>query len=205
MNGFEREQLTRFLQDLASARAEAKDAEAERLIQDTCSRQPDANYLLTQRCLLLDQALKQAQAEMARLQNELESAHGTGKPFLNANAWGNTRTSKTISPSAQTQPAPGQAPASPVNSSSWGGAGLLGTLASTAAGVVAGSFLFQGLGHLMGQHANASALSGAPTSPLMNEAENNAVLADNSDYMADSNFSSELDDLVPSDSDLDMI
>lgn len=205
MNVLEREQLTRFLQDLAAARVDAKDAEAERLIQDACSRQPDASYLLTQRCLLLDQALKQAQAEMARLQNELDSARATGSHFLNANAWGNSATNRTISPAAQTQPSPGQTPTSPANPSSWGGAGMLGTLASTAAGVVAGSFLFQGLGHLMGQHTNGSALSGAPTSSLMNEAENNAVLADNSDYMADSNFTSELDDLVPSDSDLDMI
>jgi len=142
MNTQEREQLTRFLQQLTSAPAIQKDGEADALIREACARQPDAAYLLVQRALLLEHAVQDAQAQIARLQGELEQsrAGNGGGGFLDPNAWGN---------SAATRPAP--APAAAPAASAWR-SGMLGNIATTAAGVVAGGFLFQGIEHLLGQH-----------------------------------------------------
>ena len=159
MNIQEREQLSQFLQQLKGAQVGAKDAEAERLILETCRQQADASYLLVQRSMLLGQALETAQAEIARLQKAIESPQGSSSTsFLGGSAWGNT---PVISANGQPR-SPGLAPAAPmptaaVNPSAWG-SGMLGTVATTAAGVVAGSFLFQGIEHLMGNHNSGNGL-----------------------------------------------
>ena len=158
MNIQEREQLSQFLQQLKGAQVGAKDAEAERLIQETCRQQADASYLLVQRSMLLGQALETAQAEIVRLQKALETPQGGSTSFLGGSAWGNT---PVISANGQPR-SPGLAPAAPmptaaVNPSAWG-SGMLGTVATTAAGVVAGSFLFQGIEHLMGNHNSGNGL-----------------------------------------------
>lgn len=153
MNIQEREQLTQFLQQLKGAQVGAKDAEAERLIQETCRQQADANYLLVQRSLLLGQALETAQAEIARLQQALEPPRTTSNSFLGGNAWGNTPAASAVGQQRPVSPMPPAA----VNAPSWG-SGMLGTVATTAAGVVAGSFLFQGIEHLMGNHNSSNGL-----------------------------------------------
>ena len=158
MNIQEREQLTQFLQQLKGAQVGAKDAEAERLIQETCRQQADASYLLVQRSMLLGQALETAQAEIARLQQALEPPRAGSNSFLGGNAWGNT----PVAPAVGLQRPAGLAavppiPPAAVSPSSWG-AGMLGTVATTAAGVVAGSFLFQGIEHLMGNHNSSNGL-----------------------------------------------
>lgn len=164
MNTQEREQLTRFLQQLAQAQVGAKDADAEILIRETCSHQADASYLLVQRCLLLDQALQNAQSEISRLQQVQQNTQSGSSSFLNNSAWGNTpapvqqpQRPANFSP---TQPAPAVQSATP----GWG-SGMLGTVATTAAGVVAGSFLFQGINNMMGHHGNNAAplASNTPT------------------------------------------
>lgn len=158
MNLQEREQLSQFLQQLVQAQAGQKDAEAEALIKDACARQPEASYLLVQRALLLDHALQNAQAQVARLQGELAQAQGQQRSggFLDNNAWGNApaRAPQTAPVYAQAA-APAYAPAAPMAAapaSSWGS--TLGTVATTAAGVAAGAFLFQGIEHLMGNHGS---------------------------------------------------
>ena len=151
MNIQEREQLTQFLQLLSDAQAPQTDAEAETLIRDACSRQPDSAYLLVQRAMLLGQALQNAQTQISRLQGELDQLRsaaqsGSGNTgFLDPNAWGNAPVAR---PAAITS-APVAAPAA----SAWG-SGLLGNIATTAAGVVAGGFLFQGIEHLLGNHGS---------------------------------------------------
>ncbi|WP_184414872.1 DUF2076 domain-containing protein [Rhodocyclus tenuis] len=164
MNAQEREKLARFLQQLAQAQTGPKDLEAERLIADACRSQPDAYYLLVQRNLLLEQAVENAQAEIARLRSE-QSAAPAGGGFLDSNAWGGrpapapafTRTPAYAAAPASSPPA-ATAPAQ----SSFFSSGLLGNVATTAAGVVAGSFLFQGIEHLMGNHgSNSGFLPGA--------------------------------------------
>lgn len=169
MESREREQLNQFLQQLGQARAGVKDAEADALIRDAVGRQPDAPYLLVQRALLLEQALHNSQATITRLQAELDQTR-TGRGFLgDGNAWGQAPGTPAPAPSAPPAPAGWQAAPAPQAAapSSWGGGSFLGNVATTAAGVVAGSFLFQGLEHLMGNHHTPSwGTAQAPVQPL---------------------------------------
>ena len=189
MNSQERELLTAFLQQMVQTQAGQKDAEAEALIRDACARQPDASYLLVQRAMGLEYALRSTQAQVERLKIELDQLHsGARSGFLDApNAWGRTAPAPAQVPPAavaaaqapvQALPRSGPAPAGPA--SSWG-SGVLGTVASTAAGVVAGSFLFQGIQGLMGHHA---AGEHAASNPAQLPPESGGTLLD-SDEVAD--------------------
>ena len=156
MSPAERELLTRFLEQLTTAQAGQKDADAERLIRDAVARQPDAAYLLVQRALQLDQAFQAAQAQATQLQTELDRTRTSGSSFLNdPNAWG-SRPHAAAAPAAAQQsasagPARAGAAPPPARPSPWG-TNLLGTMATTAAGVVAGSFLYQGIQGLMNRN-----------------------------------------------------
>jgi hypothetical protein len=158
----ERELLAGFLQQLAQAKADPKDPAADSLIRDAISRQPDADYLLVQRALGLDLALKAAQGQIAKLQAEVDQARpaGAGSFLGNSNSWGKSASSANSTPRG-----PGMAPAAPT--SAWG-SGLMANLATTAAGVVAGSFLYQGIQNLMGHH-----------NPVANNALSDNALSDN--------------------------
>ncbi|MCX7177074.1 MAG: DUF2076 family protein [Proteobacteria bacterium] len=165
MNIQERQQLTQFLQQLTQAQVTQKDGEAETLIREAGIRQPDAAYLLVQRAMLLDQALQGSQAQVSRLQGELDQMRsqtraGVGSNnFLDANAWGNTPvprgTSTPQTPIGPTSQAPVNSPTATPTPSAWG-SGMIGNIAATAAGVVAGGFLFQGIEHLLGNHSSSS-------------------------------------------------
>lgn len=183
MNLQEREQLTHFLQQLTQAQAGQKDPDAERLIRDAAGRQPDAAYLLVQRAMQLEQALQIVQSQAGKLQAEMEQLRaGARSGFLDqGNAWGRPAAVPQAVPGAvaaqqhqalQQQPAAQAAPAA----SSWGSSGMLGNIATTAAGVVAGSFLFQGIGNLMGNHQAGSgfgANAAHPTPATENTVINN--------------------------------
>ncbi|WP_295953640.1 DUF2076 family protein [Rhodoferax sp.] len=171
MNTPERDQLTTFLQQLGQARATVKDAEAQTLIETAVAHQPDAAYLLVQRCLLQDNALQAAQAQIASLQAELQQAKSAAATapasanFLDANGWGRA----PVAPVAAYAPAPAYpqaAPAAalaPAAASRFQAPSFLTGMATTAAGVAAGAFLFQGIESLMGHHGS-SALAGTPAS-----------------------------------------
>ena len=58
--------LQDFLNQLTRAQGATKDHEAQILIARAFAQQPDAAYLVVQRALLLEQALKQAQAQIGR-------------------------------------------------------------------------------------------------------------------------------------------
>ena len=189
MNTLEREQLSRFLEELTMARVSIKDPEAEKLVQEACVRQVDAPYLLVQRCLVLDQALQNAQAENARLQN----AHGTGGSFLNANAWGASATGQAPTSRPASNYAP-PVPAAPAAGASWG-SGMLGGVATTAAGVVAGALLYQGVGHLMGNRGGSSV--GANEATPLAEKSPESLMPNQSDLAA-----GDFDSIIPSDDDL---
>ena len=157
MNAQEREQLSLFLQQLTHVQAGQKDSDADALIREACARQPDAGYLLVQRSMQLEHALRAATAQCSQLQAELDKARtGTQSSFLgNANTWGRQPPAAAsgaapvaANSGAAMPPRPQAAAPAP---SSWG-SGILGTVATTAAGVVAGSFLFQGINNLMGHH-----------------------------------------------------
>ncbi len=169
MENREREQLNQFLLQLRQARAGVKDAEADGLIREAVAQQPDAPYLLVQRALLLEQALQASQATIARLQAELDQNRtSSSNGFLaEGNTWGQAPTPSPRPATVPASTAPWQAAPPIPAASSWGGGSLLGTVATTAVGVVAGSFLFQGLGNLMGQHHSPSLGSAAaPAAPL---------------------------------------
>ena len=203
----ERELTVTFLQQLTQAQVGRKDSEADTLIREACARQPEAAYLLVQRAIALDVALQATQAQVAKLQAQLEQAQPDARGgFLDApNAWG-----KSASSSGAAQPpsapaaassasgrAPPQAPsAPPVRASSWG-SGMLGNVATTAAGVVAGSFLFQGIQGLMGHHnpnANPLADSVQPDHDVVidhDRAIDHQQVADNADDLDTSDDSSD--------------
>lgn len=179
--------LQDFLDQLVQARGIAKDPEAEALINRAASQQPDATYLLVQRALLMQQALNNAKTEIANLQSQLRNATPQAQPsFLDPNAWGNsgaTRPSASSPTPAYQQPyqhptagsmqAQQEAPGGGGFLSGAGGS-MLGNIASTAAGVAGGAFLFQGLEHLLGAHAGNGFLG--PQSALMSRPEETTIV-----------------------------
>ena len=139
----ETEALKNFLQQLVAAQVGSKDPDAEQQIQLAHARQPDALYLLVQRAMIQDQALAQAQMQIASLQAEVQRLRESGKSSFLSGGWGNSsRVSAGHSSlnqgfsQAQTYPAPNSwsaaAPAS-------GGSSWLGTMAATAGGGAAGA------------------------------------------------------------------
>ena len=162
----EREHLTAFLQQMTQTQVGQKDAEADALIREAAARQPDAAYLLVQRAMALDYALQATQAQSAKLQAELDQSRPPARSsFLDtSNAWGRPMPAQGTAQAPLAQAAPGRAAGLAAPASSWG-SGILGTVATTAAGVVAGSLLFQGIQGLMGHH-NSPANAGANPAPL---------------------------------------
>ncbi|PIT75590.1 DUF2076 family protein [Limnohabitans sp. G3-2] len=175
MNATERDQLQQFLSALRQTRADPKDSTADALIREAVRSQADAPYLLVQRAMGLGLALDAAQSRMAQLEAQcaqqldqlaqLQSppttaataAPANGSWMSGAQAWGRgadappqplpSATARFTSPApvaARTAAMPAPAPAS-----AWGG-GMMAQMATTAAGVVAGGLLFQGVQSLMG-------------------------------------------------------
>lgn len=158
--------LNDFLNQLVQAHGIQKDPEADALIQRAVAQQPDAAYLLVQRALLLDQALKNAKQRIAGLESQLDqqnTGQQGGGQFLDPNTWGNSgRTQpaqsyqRDVQQPYQSQPQPQSQPqyqSAPSSGFLRGGLGsTLGSIAATAAGVAAGGFLFQGLENMFGHH-----------------------------------------------------
>lgn len=174
MNSQERDALNVFLQQLTQAQIAQRDPDADALIAQALVAQPHAGYLLVQRAMQLDYVLQQTQAKVAQLQAELDrEKSGTQTSFLNdVHAWGRApsqagamsadanQAGRQPQHAAMAQaPVPtASAPSAPVAATpastptSWGSS-MMGNVATTAAGVVAGSFLFQGIQNMMGHSA----------------------------------------------------
>ncbi|MBP1315466.1 MULTISPECIES: DUF2076 domain-containing protein [Herbaspirillum] len=202
MSPQETQALQDFLQQLTQVQGISKDAQADAMIQAAVARQPDAAYLLVQRALLMEQALNATKAQVAALQNQVQSlqANAAGgarsSGFLDGNAWGNAPAAASARPQpavpaympapAQPYPAPQQAvpayqaaPAAAPSSGFFGGGmgSMLGTVAATAAGVAGGAFLYQGIEHLFNGNsgsglAHQNGLS-APVENIENTTVNN--------------------------------
>jgi hypothetical protein len=155
--------LQDFLAALTRAQVGTKDRDAQTLIARAFAQQPDAAYLVVQRALLLEQALKQAQAQIAQLQQQSSSFLGT-QPW---NAQPAPNRSAAAAP-ADTPAAPG--PRSAEAGSPWGS--FLGNAAATAAGVAGGAFLFHGLENLAG-HGGGFSAANAPAETVENVTVNN--------------------------------
>ena len=159
MNPQEKAQLEQFLQQLNSTQAGTKDTEANSLIAESIKQQPDASYLLVQRAMGLEMALQVTQKQMAEMQaqidqaNQANQANKPGSGFLSGiNSWGRAAPTQSAPASAMAaRPAAGAA-----QPSAWG-SGMLGAIATTAVGVVAGSLLYQGIQSMMGQGTNSEA------------------------------------------------
>ena len=174
MNTNEREQLSNFLSQLVAARAGPKDADAEALIREAVARQPDAAYLLVQKAFLQAQALAAAQSRNEQLQGEVDSLRAGRASFANGDAWGNS-----LPRSAPQAVSPATAPSAPAPS--WG-SGWLGNVATTAAGVAAGAFLFQGIDNLIGRHGGNAAAQPNETATVNNFFETDSLTATGSGF-----------------------
>jgi hypothetical protein len=175
MNAAERDQLQQFLSALRQTRADPKDVTADDLIREAVRSQADAPYLLVQRAMGLGLALDAAQSRIQQLEAQCAqqldqlaqlqrnqatpatAADANGSWMSGSQAWGRgAETPAQSLPSSTarfTPPAPVAArtaamPA-PAPASAWGG-GMMAQMATTAAGVVAGGLLFQGVQNLMG-------------------------------------------------------
>jgi len=156
MNPQEKVQLEQFLQQLNSTQAGAKDSDANALIAESVKQQPDAAYLLVQRAMGLEMALQVAQKQMADMQAQIDQ---TSKPsgFLSGiNSWGRAAPAQAAPANAMAAARPAAGAAQP---SSWG-SGMLGAIATTAVGVVAGSMLYQGIQSMMGHNSTPDAGNG---------------------------------------------
>lgn len=192
----ETQALQNFLNQLVQVRGMAKDPQANAAIMQAAAQQPDAVYLLVLRCMQQDQALNAANAQIAKLQSDLQAARSAPVPapagapgtFLDPNAgsaaWGGAAAAPAFAAPRQAAPAPAyqqpapayqaappayppaapayqqaapayQQPAPAPRQGFFGGGGtggfasgvgsFLGNVATTAAGVAAGTFLVQGI------------------------------------------------------------
>jgi hypothetical protein len=100
-------------------------------------------------------------------------------------------------------PYPG-AQARPMAAPSAWGSGMLGSVAATAAGVVAGSFIYQGIQNMMGHHETHAAVSPEPSrladsSPANNSAWTNDGSSGNDDMSGLAAFDDDGDDYANDD------
>ena len=211
MNAQERESLTQFLDQLVNAKLGQKDIEAESMIHSAAQAQPDSHYLLVQRAMLQNEALNNAQNQIKALQTELASlkASSSDTSFLGNSAWGNhaTQSNRPVAPSPiPSAPNPTfSQPTMTGSNNSW-----LGSMATTAAGVVAGSFLFQGIENLMGHRSYGGFGGNSPGETIVNNYYNSP---DQSQFASDtSNFSdagnltdTDFMDSIPSDDGSDWV
>ncbi|MDD2738458.1 MAG: DUF2076 domain-containing protein [Methylomonas lenta] len=201
MNNQEQAQLTQFLNQLVEVKLTEKNAAAEAQILEAIARQPDAAYLLVQRSLLQDQALQTAQAKIIELQHQIQQSPAKQvNSFLNGDPWAPAPASSNGVPGANSYQIPNapQAPGNPAfsraaaqNPGPGFGSSFLGNVATTAAGVVAGSFLFQGIENLMGHHQSGLGQQAASAPPTEQNIVNNYYADDqqpdtsnHSDYLA---------------------
>jgi len=157
---------------LAKLENAPRDPGAERLIADGLRRAPHAVYALVQTALIQDEALKRANERIDELQARAAGA-GAPKPpptsFLDSmrEAFGGAPRGSvpSVRPAAGYQPqsAPAQGyepqggypPPSPpgyAGQASGAGGSFLGTAASTAAGVIGGALLLDGIRAMFGHH-----------------------------------------------------
>jgi hypothetical protein len=176
---------------LAQLETTQRDPEAERLIGNGLRRAPHAAYALVQTVLLQDEGLKRANARIEELQAQANSApEPEQRPasFLDSmrEALGG-RAPRGSVPSVRTaggnqsqgqQPQPGYSQQMPLSgypsASGFGSSGsFLGSAASTAAGILGGSLLLDGIRSMFGHD-----LGGATTSAFARGRDQSATNAD---------------------------
>jgi uncharacterized protein len=163
----EQQLISQLFDRLKAAPAQAKDPEADALIRQGVTAQPDTPYLLVQTVLIQDMALGSAQARIADLEQQVEAAKAAppaqptsflgsllGRGSVPAAGARQMQTQPQPQQAAPMQPAPawGAGP-QPMMGSPWsggGGSGFLRAAAATALGVAGGELLFSGVRSMFG-------------------------------------------------------
>src|ERR1041384_4376024 len=183
----ERQLINELFQRLSSLENTPRDPDAEAMIREGLRRSPNAVYSLVQSVLVQDEALKAAnnriqdyeqqfggpeQAEPPRgfLDSMRDSIFGRGEqrgsvprvpqggaPAGGSDPWGRQQGYPQQAYGQQQYP-PGYQPGAPVQPQGGGGGGsFLGTAAATAAGVIGGSLLMNGIRSAMAGHQGGPA------------------------------------------------
>jgi uncharacterized protein len=193
----EKDLITTLLGRLKSAGGQPKDPEAEALIRQAMSEQPDGPYYLAQTVLIQDLSLHNAQNRIADLEKQLADAQQAAKPTVTSFLGGLFGSHPPAPPAGSGPPAgpwtrspqvAAAPPAQPYGQGGYaqpgygqsmpggggfmgggaGGGGFLRSAAATAAGVAGGALLFQGIESLFGNHY-AGGLTGAGMTPGLGE------------------------------------
>jgi hypothetical protein len=157
---------------LAKLENTPRDPDAERLIADGVRRAPHAAYALVQTALVMDEALKRANARIEELQAQIggeeQQQQGGFLDSMRDAVLGrrDPRGSVPTVRSQATQPAaaaappyqsqaeyPPQMPPYPTGPAFGSGGSFLGTAASTAAGMIGGGLMLDGIRSMFGHHA----------------------------------------------------
>ncbi len=185
MTAQEQDMINGLIDRVQKTQLQEKDPEAERLLQQGLSRNPDSLYILAQTVLVQQYALDQAGQQLSTLKaqvEQLQTQQQHPKPatsFLGG-LFGSGSTERTTAPAAPTPqsggqytPVPGYAPqgnyaqpgyAPPIyggpqfGTQPQQGGGFLRGAMQTAAGVAAGALTFEGVESLM--HGFGNSMSG---------------------------------------------
>ena len=163
---------------LANVENAPRDPEAERAIANGLRRAPHAVYVLVQTALVQDEALKRANARMEEMQAQLEGGsqfqpqaqqQGSFLDSMRDAVLGRREPRGSVpsvrSPATQTspmarppyEPGYGYPPQMPTGAAFGSSGSFLGTAASTAAGVIGGALLMDGIRSMFGHHAGSGA------------------------------------------------
>ena len=160
MNPQERELIESVFGRLSQTANAPKDAEAQSLIAGHMARQPDAAYGMVQAVIVLESALKGAQAQIAELERRLSqsAAPAGGGGFLNGapNPWA-ASTPRPAPPQQSYAPAPAQPAYAPPQQAyaqpvTGGTPSFLQQAGTMAAGVAGGVLLAEGVSSLFSGH-----------------------------------------------------
>ncbi len=149
----ERQMLTDLAQKIAQAPAPARDPDADELIRTQIGSRPDALYMLTQTVLIQNIALDHAKQQIQQLEQRSSQNPAPQAPTSFLGSLFGSHPSQPAATPAQTPgygqapPPPPYAPAQPVGG---GAPSFLRSAATTAAGVAAGAFAFEGIRSMFG-------------------------------------------------------
>jgi hypothetical protein len=154
----ERDLILSLAQRLRSTPLAEKDYEADRFIQSEIGSQPDALYRLTQMVIVQEQGLRHAQERIQQLEAQITQPRSGS--FLSS-LFGGSASSGMGSPA----PPPAPPSFSPAPGGSAAGS-FLRSAAATAAGIVGGQLIYDGLRNVFGGSSFAPRPGGPfPASP----------------------------------------
>ena len=183
----ERELITELFDRLSTLEGTPRDPDAERAIAEEMSRAPNALYPLVQTVLVQDEALKRANARIQELEGG-DATAGQGGSFLDSMRgalFGRDPGGRGSVPSVRTgatgDPYPPAGPYATPYPPAYGapspGGSFLGNAAATAAGVIGGSLLLDGIRSAFG-HGHSYAGAYEPAAPTHSPWNNSAADSD---------------------------